>query len=237
MTGPPPIRVVALGDSLSCGQGVGVHVPPASTWPALLAAGLSGGELVSLARSGARAHDLLREQLAPAMQARPHLATLLVGLNDVLRSSTCDVEDDLGQVVAGLRSVDATVLVVRLHDPGAQLRLPGPLGRAVQRRVAVVNAALDRVAAASGVRLLDLADVAALRLRTSWAVDRLHPGPAGHAAIAAAAAAVLGLESGGSAVTAAAPGPLAELTWVVRHGLPYAAWHGRRMVPGVLSLR
>lgn len=237
MSRSSPVRVVALGDSLSCGQGVGVGVPPEATWPALLTAGLAGAELVSLARPGARAHDLVREQLGPAMQARPRLATLLVGLNDVLRSSSCDVEDDLGQVVAGLRSVGATVLVVRLHDPGGQLRLPGPLRRAVRRRVAVVNEALDRVASAPGVHLLDLADVSGLGPRAAWAVDRLHPGPAGHEAIAAAAGAVLGWETGPPAGSDAAAGLLSELAWVVRHGLPYAVLHGRHMVPGVLSLR
>ncbi|MGI8535547.1 MAG: GDSL-type esterase/lipase family protein [Mycobacteriales bacterium] len=161
----------------------------------------------------------------------------LVGLNDVLRSSSCDVEADLDQVVAALRSVGAFVLAVRLHDPVAQLRLPAPLRRAVHRRVAAVNEAVDRVAERHGAPLLDLAAISGLRRREAWAVDRLHPGPAGHRAIAAAAGTALGLELGAPGVPEAAPGLLDEMAWVVRHGLLYAAVHGRRMVPGVLSLR
>jgi len=237
MTGPSPIRVVALGDSISCGEGVGVRVPPAGTWPALLTACLPAAELVSLARPGAKARDLVLQQLAPALEARPQLATVLVGLNDVLRSSSCDVEADLDRVVAALRSVGAVVLAVRLHDPVAQLRLPAPLRRAVHRRVAAVNEAVDRVAGRHGAPLLDLAAISGLRRREAWAVDRLHPGPAGHRAIATAAGATLGLELGAPGLPEAAPGLLDEMAWVVRHGLPYAAVHGRRMVPGVLSLR
>lgn len=237
MTRTSPVRVVALGDSISCGEGVGVRVPLAATWPALLTAGLPGAELTALARPGAKARDLVLEQLTPAIEARPQLVTLLVGLNDVLRSSSCDIEDDLEQVVSTLRSVGAVVLAVRLHDPVAQLRLPAPLCRALRRRVATVNEAVDRVTARNGAQLLDLADVPGLRHREAWAADRLHPGPAGHRAIAAAAAAVLGLEPGAPDRPDATPGLFDEMAWVVRHGLPYAAVHGRRMLPGVLSLR
>lgn len=237
MTRASPVRVVALGDSISCGEGVGVRVPLAATWPALLTARLPGAELTPLARPGAKTRDLVLEQLTPAIGARPQLATLLVGLNDVLRSSSCEVEDDLEQVVSGLRSVGAVVLAVRLHDPLAQLRLPAPLCRALRRRVAVVNEALDRVAARHDAPLLDLADVPGLRHREAWAADRLHPGPAGHRAIAAAAGAVLGLGPSTPGLPDAGPGRLDEMAWVVRHGLPYAAVHGRRMLPGVLSLR
>ncbi len=237
MTGAAPVRVVALGDSISCGEGVGVRVPLTATWPALLTAGLPGAELTPLARPGARARDLVLHQLTPAIAARPQLATLLVGLNDVLRSSSCDVEDDLEQVVSALRSIGAVVLAVRLHDPVTQLRLPAPLCRALRRRVAAVNEALDRVAARHGAQLLDLADVPGLRRREAWAADRLHPGPAGHRAIAAAAGAALGLAPGAPDPPDHAPGRFDEVAWVVRHGLPYAAVHGRRMLPGVLSLR
>jgi hypothetical protein len=53
-------RIAALGDSTSCGEGVGLRVPSTGTWPARLAAATSGGELLPLSRPGARLQDLRR---------------------------------------------------------------------------------------------------------------------------------------------------------------------------------
>ncbi len=228
-----PLSLVALGDSISCGQGVGVHVAPDSTWPVLLAAALGAAPVV-LATPGARVRDVLTEQLRPALAVQPDIVTLLVGLNDVLWAGSCAVGPELVEVLAPLRAT--TVLVVRLHDPTELLPLPAAARAGVLRRVGQVNAAVDAAATAAGARVIDLAALPALRRRDAWAVDRLHPNPHGHALIAAAAGTALGLPGAPAGpAPGAPPARSAELAWVARHGLPYLAGHGRRLAPGALA--
>ena len=228
-----PLRLVALGDSTSCGEGVGVRVPLQCTWPALLAVALRA-EHVSFARPGARVRDVLAEQLPPARVERPDVVTVLIGLNDVLRSASCPTGRELTSVLRPFAG--ATVLVARLHDPSELLPLPRAARHAVLRRVGLLNRAVDEAVAATGAVLLDLAGLLELRRRDCWAVDRLHPSARGHAVIAVGALAALGL----AAVPDTAPfeqasGRLAELIWLTRHGLPYLAVHGGRLAPGALA--
>ena len=239
------LRVVSLGDSTSCGEGVGLSVEPALTWPARLAAALPGGELLPLATAGARVRDVRARQLGLAVEARPHLATLLIGLNDVSRGGFCDddVRADLLGVVRTLRLSGATVLLGRLHDPCRHLPLPAALCAAVRRRVDVVNAAVDEATAAAArdgaggdVHVLDLARLPALRLRRAWAVDRVHPHGEAHGLIAAEAARVLvhaGLPVDRVQVAglpSRAPSHAHEAWWTARHGLPWLASHARDVV-------
>ena len=239
------LRVVSLGDSTSCGEGVGLSVPPTLTWPARLAAALPGGELLPLATAGARVRDVRAQQLELAVETQPHLATLLIGLNDVSRGGFCEraVAADLAAVVRALRRSGATVLLGRLHDPCRHLPLPAGMRDAVRRRVAVVNDAVDEAAAdaardgAGGdVHVLDLARMPALRLRQAWAVDRVHPHAEAHGLIAVEAARVLteaGLPVGrvpAQGLPERAPGMPREAWWAARHGLPWLAAHARDVV-------
>ncbi|MDQ3475438.1 MAG: GDSL-type esterase/lipase family protein, partial [Actinomycetota bacterium] len=80
------VTVVALGDSFSCGEGVGLDIRPEQTWTALLCDALPGARLVNLSRAGARVRDVRRHQLPVAVTVRPELVTIVVGLNDVIRS-------------------------------------------------------------------------------------------------------------------------------------------------------
>lgn len=228
-----PFRLVALGDSTSCGEGVGVRVALDRTWPALLA-GAIGAQHLSYARPGARVRDVLSEQLAPARAARPDVVTVLIGLNDVLRSAACPTGAQLTAVLRPFRGT--TVLVARLHDPTELLPLPRAARTAVLRRVGRFNAAVDEAVESTGAVLLDLAGLPELRRREAWAVDRLHPSAHGHAVIASGAAGALGLAGRPPApVAGEVSGRLAELFWLTRHGLPYVAVHGGRMAPGALA--
>ena len=193
-----------------------------------------GATHTCFARPGARVRDVLAEQLEPALAVRPDVVTLLIGLNDVLRSRSCAMGAELTQVLRPFRGT--TVLVARLHDPTELLPLPRPARTAVLRRVGLLNDSVDTAAEATGAQVLDLAGLPALRRRNAWAVDRLHPNAHGHAVIESAAAAALGFASLPPVPPAGrASGRLAELVWLTRHGLPYLAVHGRRMAPGALA--
>ena len=228
------IHLVALGDSFTCGEGVGVHVPLAATWTALLAGAIPGAHHTSYATPGARVRDVRQYQVPKVSSAT--IVTLLVGLNDVARSGwdAGRVEGDLVSVADELCHRADTVLLVRLHDPVRLLWVPAPLRRLARERVAVVNAAVDRASRLPRVHVLDLARVELLRDRAVWAVDGVHPDPAGHVALAQAASAVL--RDAGHLVGATPPVPQCRAAsrrerahWLARHGLPYLARNVRTL--------
>lgn len=224
-------RLLALGDSVSCGEGVGVHVDRGDTWVGLIARAIDA-ELDLVANAGARVSDLRNQQLPVALTRRASLTTVLIGLNDVIRGGFDPeaVRADLLATITGLHSSEGTLLLARLHDPTALIRLPRRLRRCLVERVAVINSAID-AGRGPGVVVLDLARIPTLQARAGWAVDRLHPSAAGHFAIAAAACALL-TDSGFGVCEPHAPhsalpvyGTLAEARWLARHGAPYLARH------------
>ena len=236
-------RIVALGDSTSCGQGVGLRVPSASTWPARLAAATPGAELVPLAVPGARLMDVRERQLDVAVGCRADVVTLLIGLNDVARGGFDPQAFAAGltEVVAVLQDSAALVVLGRLHDPAAVLPLPQRLRETLHMRTAAVNRAVD-ACSGEGVLLMDLARLPGLRMRRMWDVDRAHPNVAGHALIAEAAARTL--RAAGCRVGPVrqpcmppAPGRLREVQWVLRHGVPWLASHLPQVViPAVAAV-
>jgi lysophospholipase L1-like esterase len=252
MSPPPvgnaPLKVVALGDSLSCGEGVGIHVPSAQTWVTQLARAVPDAELSQLAVAGARAADVRREQLPNALSHRPALATVLVGLNDISRPGFHPdrFRDDLSTITRALRAAGATVLLATLHDPGALCPLPLPpqVRRHLLARVTVVNDIVSDLAAGDdGIRVLDLPGIAPLRRLGAWEVDRVHPSPAGHRLMAAAA--VEALAGGGLPRLAPiacqpmprAAGRRARARWILTCGVPWLVRHGGRVAPTVLTMR
>jgi len=220
-------RVIALGDSLTCGEGVGVRVHLAHTWTAVLAHAL-GADLELLAQRGARTSQMRVDQLPVAVSRRAPLATVLVGLNDVSRTGwqPRQVALDLRATVQELRSEGSTVLLARLHDPTLHLPMPGWLREMARERVAVINTEVDALVGGD-VLLLDLGAVPELSVRSGWAVDRVHPSVLGHRAMAQAALAVLranGWRAPAEVSLPSAwqqPGRLAEAAWLARHGAPF----------------
>lgn len=238
-------RVVALGDSLSCGEGVGIQVAPGQTWAAQLTNAVPGATLLQLAVPGARVRDVLGHQLPQALICRPNLATVMVGLNDIIRSGFHPdrFRADLARLVRPLNATGATVLVATLHDPGVLRPLPLTplLRRQLTARVAVVNDTV-RALADGRTRVLDLAGLDALRLLDAWEVDRVHPSPAGHWLIAAAAIhALAGCDLPTLSSLPAQPMPTesgrqARARWILAHGVPWLVQHGGRVAPAALAM-
>ncbi|MCK9902443.1 GDSL family lipase [Parafrankia colletiae] len=240
---PEAIRFVALGDSLTAGLGDGVSMgrdrTPAALagrgFAALLAATLAPPGHVhyeNLARTGATAREVRVRQLPVALALRPALACVVAGMNDVFKPAfdPLRLRQDLVWSIGRLRSDGAVVLTARLPDPGGLLPLPGPLGRLLTERVGHLNAAVDAAAARDkGVLVVDLGRHPAVRRRSTFDVDRVHPGPHGHRLIARAFADRL-RESG--MVLADIPEPRHEppppgtfdhLRWVATIGVPWLA--------------
>jgi lysophospholipase L1-like esterase len=186
-------RFAALGDSITAG--FGDPVPGGwRGWAALLAECLAPDvEFHNLAVSGALTADVVGTQLPAALRLRPHMASVIVGVNDTLRG-TFDVDAvarALTDTVGQLRARGAVVLTARLPDPGRMLGLPASLAKPLARRVRAVNAVADMVAARYGTLHFDAAGHPYTYERSMWSVDRLHPSERGHRLLAAGFASLL----------------------------------------------
>jgi lysophospholipase L1-like esterase len=179
-------RIVTLGDSITLGMGDPV---PGGGWRGFaehLAAGLADPELHNLAKIGAQARHVERDQLPAALELRPHIATVIVGINDTLRAGFHPdrTGQAIGRTVAALRDSGATVLTMRLPDPARMFGLPDLLASPLSKRMLAVNAQMDRIAAEYGTLHWNAAADPATYDHLNWSVDRLHPNERGHRLVA-----------------------------------------------------
>lgn len=179
--GAPRRGLVALGDSITVGEGsMALGITPLS-WAQWLAKALDL-PYMSYAFNGATTAEVLREQL-PRVRFEYDVATLYAGVNDV-RSPAFDAaayERDLGAVAAALAARAGRLLMVTLpEDLGRPSSAPKPV---------VANAAVRRVAACHGAVVADLADFGGWTLVQP---DVVHPTPLGQVEMADRAARALG---------------------------------------------
>jgi lysophospholipase L1-like esterase len=228
---------VALGDSITVGMGDPLPDGGWRGWAALLAPAV-GMELHNLAVSGALCADVEREQLPRALELRPDLAAVVVGVNDTLRRSfdVSRISAALAHSVGALSAAGATVLTMRLPDPGLMLRLPAALARPLSRRIRAVNAVADAVAARFGTVHLDVARHPETYDRRMWSVDRLHPSERGHRLVAHAYAVLLGVDPPSREPTSAAPTRRAQLGWLATKGTRWVVDRSRDLVPYLVGM-
>jgi lysophospholipase L1-like esterase len=179
-------RIVTLGDSITLGMGDPDPSGGWRGWAQHLAAGLPDPELHNLAILGAQAKHVERDQLPAALELRPDVASVVVGINDTLRAGFDPVGTGqaAARTVAALQAGGATVLTMRLPDPARMFGLPAGLARPLSRRMHAVNTELDKVAARYGTLHWDAARDPETYERRNWSVDRLHPNERGHRLIA-----------------------------------------------------
>ena len=188
-------RYVALGDSTT--EGLEDRYPDGEYrgWADRLAEQLAslepGFRYANLAVRGKGARQIRAEQLDAAIALQPDLASVLAGLNDVLRRSV-DVDTVAGDIDAmarGLREAGADLIVITLPDP---VRV-NPLARIAARHVVELNKLIRAIAADHQAFVIDLEAHRVASDPRLWHPDRLHGNPEGHRRIAAAAGELLGL--------------------------------------------
>ena len=143
------------------------------------------------------------EQLEAALALQPDLASVLSGLNDMLRRDTRVglVIEDLDHMIGSLRAAGAEVLAFTLPDP-----VPiNPIAKSAAARLRNLNMAVRDLAAKHGAKLVDLEAHPVASDRRLWDLDRLHANPLGHARIADAAAEALGLDGADASWTHPVP--------------------------------
>ncbi|MGR6969148.1 SGNH/GDSL hydrolase family protein [Streptomyces cynarae] len=242
-----PLRFVALGDSLT--EGVGDPVGDTwRGWAALLADGLAPAdypaEFTNLAVSGAQTRDVLERQTPAALDLRPDVVSVVIGVNDTLRC-TFDIHAvaaRLDQVYAAFRAHGTVLLTACLPDPGTMLRLPGALARPLARRQRAVNTVVHALSERHGAVHLHAADGDWISERAMWSADRLHPGERGHRQLALRFHALLA-EAGLATGTAPsvepefpAPSRSASLWWLVTAGTGWVARRCTDLLPQLLTL-
>jgi lysophospholipase L1-like esterase len=241
---------VALGDSITLGVGDPVRLDLGAGkrgwrgWAALLAETLPDPALHIVATNGACMGDLERDQLPRALQLRPDVASVVIGVNDTLRPNFDPVRISAAaaHTVGALRAAGADVLTMRLPDPGRMLGLPGVLARPLARRAHQLNDVMDDVAKRFATLHFDAATDADAYDPRMWAVDRLHPSERGHRLIARRFHALLA-DSGH--LLAAPPGAepmnppptrLAEFAWMATKGTAWVARRSTDLVPNLLAM-
>lgn len=228
-------RIVTLGDSITLGMGDPAPGGGWRGWARLLAASLPKPELHNLASNGAQAKHVERDQLPTALLLRPHVASVVVGINDTLRAGFDPVRTGqaTARTVAALTAQGATVITMRLPDPAQLLGLPSGLARPLSRRMRAVNAEIDRIAAHYGTLHWDASTDPETYDRRNWSVDRLHPNERGHRMIACrtwdllADAGVPVAGRPGSEPTSIAPTRRDDVVWMATKG---TRWFLRRSV-------
>lgn len=198
----PPIfnRFVALGDSTTEGLDDPYPGHPLGQevfrgWADRLADRLAVDnprlEYANLAIRGRLSAQIRDEQLEPALAMEPDLASIVGGVNDVLRPKF-DIDVVSGHLEAmcsAFREKATTVLVMTLPDLSSSMRV----ARIFSERLAAHNQAIRDVAAQTGATLVDMAVELAEYDPRGWSPDRLHANDVGHQYLMWGAADALGL--------------------------------------------
>ena len=182
----PAVKIALLGDSAAAGYGVERVV---ETTGALLASGVAEKtdrrvHLRSYAFVGARSSDLVG-QVDRTLPTEPHVAVILVGVNDVTHSVLPSQSvRHLAEAVRRLREAGADVVVGTCPDLGTVTPIPPPLkqvGRAWSHRLA---AAQTIATVEAGGRTVSLASILGPEFEAAPAIlfgpDRFHPSAEGY---------------------------------------------------------
>ncbi|TDU91376.1 lysophospholipase L1-like esterase [Kribbella voronezhensis] len=201
-----PITLAMIGDSSAAGYGTS---SPDETPGVLLASGLSElaqrpVRLVDVSKTGAKSVDLAA-QVDAALQAGPHVAAILIGVNDVKAQVPPSASvRQLDIAVRRLRAANCEVVVGTCPDLGVVPPIMPPLRQVARTWSQRLAAAQTITVVEAGGRTVSMGSLLSEAFRTNpsmWGPDNFHPSVTGYAAASAAllpsvAAAVgVGMES------------------------------------------
>ncbi|GAA1190228.1 SGNH/GDSL hydrolase family protein [Prauserella alba] len=188
-------RFVALGDSQTEGLNDGDDRHGFRGWADRLAERLAASEsqlrYANLAVRGRRAHEIRGEQLTPALALAPDLATVMAGVNDLIRPrfDADAVGSHVEHVIGALAGTGATVVTFTYPDPGLRMTA----GRLLTTRTREFNERVRTAARQHGAVVVELSAHPVTSDPRLWSGDRLHLNTLGHTRLAAAVAHALAL--------------------------------------------
>ncbi len=189
-------RFVALGDSQTEGLNDGDDRVGVRGWADRFAETLArttSPELTyaNLAVRGCRARHVAEVQLPAALALEPDLASVVVGMNDLLRHDF-DMNEtvaDVERTFAALRATGCRVVTTSFPDVARML----PVMSWLRPREERLNGLLAEAAARHDVDVLDLFGLDLCADPAMWSHDRIHGSTLGHIRIAAGMAELFGL--------------------------------------------
>jgi acyl-CoA thioesterase I len=186
-----PLRYLALGDSYTIGTGASSN---ADNYPSILAGRLTaatGGEVrvTNPAVNGYTTQDLIDNELRFLLRIKPHLVTILIGVNDLVQGrsvqqygkSLVEIDDAIASLalepgrVVGISIPNWSVVpaAANFGDPGRLRRLTDDY-----------NTLARQEAGTRGFNWVDITSVSTSRVGSpGWiSSDQLHPGDSQYAA-------------------------------------------------------
>ncbi len=142
----PLLRITLLGDSVVTAPGCD---PLDACWARRTATHLSSRfhvELISVAVGGSKVHDVIANQIGPALATEPDMVYVAVGGNDALRGTLLHrFETDYERMVAALHEQVDIVACSGIGDLGTIPRLPALASAAARIRARSFDKAVARV--------------------------------------------------------------------------------------------
>ena len=194
------LRYVALGDSQTEGMNDGDEIRGYRGWADRLAEQLAAAEprvhYANLAVRGRLTEQVHAEQLPAALSLRPDLATVMAGVNDLLRPrfDAAEVAGHQASMFEALTAHGAHVVAFLLPDPSRLV----PAARGIAKRAQNLNARVREAADHHGVTVVDLSAYPVCTDPRLWSPDRLHLNALGHTRLAGAVAYALQLPGSGA---------------------------------------
>lgn len=179
-----PVTYVAVGDSTGVGVGAREGGYPARLLKRIRQERLQA-ELVNFCVSGATTEDLLRDQLKPALSARPTLITLGIGINDIGHSVSLEkFARNFEEIVSQLKTkTSAAIVVSNLPDISFAPVVPASLRDQTRSQINVFNQRISEIVARYQLVLVDAYTETHAVMPTHpefFSDDGFHPSDAGY---------------------------------------------------------
>jgi lysophospholipase L1-like esterase len=181
-----PRSYVILGDSTAVGQGAAYEDTYAYASTQYVAR-THRVSVQNVAISGARAQSVIDKQLESIVIAKPDIALLAVGANDVTHfTSSKAFEASLETIITKLRAKnpDVKIIVTGVPDMRSVPRFPWPIKQLAGHRTNQFNAIYDRIAAKHSLIFAPIAEKTGKTFRENpqlFAADKFHPNADGYA--------------------------------------------------------
>lgn len=176
-----------IGDSAASGVGDPLAESINAGWAYYLAKSINSPLVyINAARPGAKSKEVLENQLPKVLLHKPNICGVIVGGNDLLRNdfNPGKLHQNLREVLAELKSIGATPLMLEIHDPTRVVPMPKLLAQVLRRRVNAVNEVTRAVANEYGALLVNTRKIPNIYNLENWHIDRMHPSKLGHQRLA-----------------------------------------------------
>jgi len=155
----PPIKYVALGDSLTAGTGTN---EPTDSFPYQLSQKIAADghrvELMNLGIPGGKADNIISGQIEKTIAFKPNLITILIGVNDLQdKIKKTMFAQNLDKIIVELKAkTTARIIVASIPHLGAYPALLWPHYQYFNYQTQKFNTVIQNIATANSVEFIDL---------------------------------------------------------------------------------